>query len=153
MNWDEYFFEMISLIAKKSKDPSSKIGCVIVGPDNEVRSTGYNGFPRGIKDDIEEVPERYERPAKYDWTEHSERNAVYNAARVGIPLAGCKIYLDWIPCPDCASAIIQSGIKEVIVDGNSNKMQDEGANERWKGKLKFAQWLLYEAKVKLRIVK
>jgi len=112
MNWDDYFFEIVDVICKKSKDRSVKIGAVIVGPDHEIRSTGYNGFPRGINDDVEE---RHCRPTKYLWSEHAERNAIYNAARMGTCLNDCEIYINWIPCNDCMRAIIQSGIKVVKV--------------------------------------
>jgi dCMP deaminase len=112
--WETYFSKMLDVIRSKSKDTSSQIGCVIVGPSNEIRSTGYNGFCRGANDDILEVPERYARPAKYKWFEHSERNAIYNAARVGVALEGCRIYVTGMPCMDCARAIIQSGLVEVI---------------------------------------
>jgi dCMP deaminase len=113
MNWHEYFFEMCDVIAKKSKDPDSKFGCVIVGKDHEIRSTGYNSFPRGINDN---VPARSKRPEKYFWMAHGERNAIYNAARVGIPLDGCTIYTQVMPCNECAIAIIQCGIKTIIYD-------------------------------------
>lgn len=110
-DWNQYFFDMIKVVKSRSKDPNTHVGCVIVGPNKEVRSTGYNSFPRGIND---EVPERKERPEKYLWIEHSERNAIYNAARVGVPLEGCTIYMGGIPCMDCARAIIQAGIKQII---------------------------------------
>lgn len=107
MNWDEYFVSLCVLIATKSKDQNRKVGVVIVGPDNEIRSTGFNGAPRGVQ-------ERHDRPEKYFWTEHAERNAIYNAARCGISLKGCRIYLPWFPCMDCARGIIQSGITLII---------------------------------------
>jgi dCMP deaminase len=110
-SWDKFFMDMAKLVASKSKDRSRKVGCVIVGPDNEVRSVGYNGFPRGIADHIEW---RHERPAKYKWTEHAERNAIYNSARAGIRTDGCRIYLPWFPCMDCARAIIQAGITGMV---------------------------------------
>jgi dCMP deaminase len=72
---------------------------------------GWNGFPRGVDDDVDE---RHERPAKYLWTEHAERNAIYNAAAIGAATAGCTMYLPWYPCTGCARAIIQSGISEVV---------------------------------------
>ena len=115
MNWNEYFFNIVKQVREKSKDPNTKVGCVIAGPDNEIRSTGYNSFPRNIQDD---VPERLERPEKYLWIEHSERNAIYNAARVGIPLKGCTIYMQGLPCMDCARAIIQAGITRIVYDAN-----------------------------------
>ena len=74
-------------------------------------SQGYNGFCTGCKDHI---TERYERPAKYFYTEHAERNALYNAARLGVSTKGCKIYTTLFPCADCARGIIQSGITRVI---------------------------------------
>jgi dCMP deaminase len=113
MKWHEYFFELIKVIKQRSKDPNTKVGCVIVGPHNEIRSTGYNSFPRGLDDN---VPERKDRPEKYLWIEHAERNAIFNAARVGVPLDGCVIYMQGLPCTDCARAIIQSGIKKIIYD-------------------------------------
>lgn len=113
MTWCEYFFNLIPNIRSKSKDKHTQVGCVIVGPDNEIRSTGYNSFVRGINDN---VPERFERPEKYFWMEHSERNAIYNAARMGMALKGCTIYMDGIPCMDCARGIVQAGIIRVMVN-------------------------------------
>jgi len=119
MNWDEYFFDICKAVAAKSKDVSTHVGCVIVGPNHEIRSTGFNGFPMGVYDGPPELnafgPDRNDRPEKYVWTEHSERNAIYLAARNGTALEGCTIYLTWMPCADCARAIIQSGIKHVKV--------------------------------------
>jgi len=113
MNWNDYFLRMADLVAEKSKDRSTKVGAVIVGPDHEVRSTGYNGFPRGVCDDVDE---RHERPAKYMWTEHAERNAIYNAARCGTSTHGATMHLNcWFPCADCARAVIQAGIVRVVV--------------------------------------
>lgn len=109
--WDEYFMRLAQGIALRSKDRSTQVGCVIVGPDNEIRSTGYNSFPRGMDD---HHPERHERPEKYKWTEHAERNAIYNAARVGTPLKGCRVYCGLFPCMDCARAIVSVGCTEVI---------------------------------------
>lgn len=127
LSWDEYFIRLAMLIAEKSKDPSTKVGCVIVGPDNEIRSTGFNGFARGVHEEGYHIPkgaiemyvdvsERWERPAKYEWVEHAERNAVYNAARTGVALKGCRAYLNWepTPCIECAKGFIQAGIIEVI---------------------------------------
>src|SRR5690606_27568597 len=99
-NWDRKFMQLAEQLATWSKDRSRRVGCIVVGPNNEVRATGYNGFPRGVDDSVEE---RYERPAKYKWTEHSERNAIFNAARVGVSLAGCRLYGTTLcPCAACA---------------------------------------------------
>ena len=112
--WHNRFMEMAELIATWSKDASTKVGAVVVGENKEIRSTGYNGMVRGIDDNI---PERSERPIKYDFFEHAERNAVYNACLIGASLKGCVIYVTAMPCPDCARAIIQSGIKMVVTKG------------------------------------
>jgi dCMP deaminase len=112
--WDEYYLDICKVVAARSKDPNTQIGCVIAGPAHEIRSTGYNSLPRGIRDD---VPERLERPTKYLWMEHAERNAIYNAARCGTPLEGCTLYVEIMPCMDCGRAIVQAGIREVVVSG------------------------------------
>ena len=109
--WDYYFMGMAALVASKSKDPSTKVGCVLVGPDNEVRSTGFNGLPRGVTD----KPERMERPAKYLWTSHAEENAVAQAARMGTAVKGCTAYVTHPPCARCTRALIQAGIRHIIV--------------------------------------
>lgn len=117
MKWTEYFQELAHTIKKKSKDKNTQIGVVIVGKDNEIISTGYNSFPRGINDDVEE---RQERPEKYFWFEHAERNAIYNAARIGVSTKGSTMYLSCeVPCSDCARAIINAGIISIYVERNS----------------------------------
>lgn len=124
-NWDQRFMDLARLVASWSKDRSRKVGAVIVGPGREVVAVGYNGFPRGVDDAVES---RHERPAKYRWTEHAERNAIYNAARTGASLAGTTIYLPWYPCMDCARAIVQAGILEVVAiepDWNDPKFADD----------------------------
>jgi len=152
--WDLYFLKMAGLVASKSKDPSLKVGCVIIGPDHEVRSTGYNGFPRGVH----YTDGRLERPRKYARIEHAERNAVYNAARVGIPLEGCVAYVvcDPIdrggnaPCAECTRALIQAGISE-IVEWKTPSIADDNAND-WRAQLKYSISMLKEAGVTLREV-
>lgn len=140
--WDEYFFKMAELVASKSKDRSTKVGAVIVGPDNEVRSTGYNGMPRGVDDD---VVERHERPVKYLFAEHAERNSVYQAAMAGTTLKGCRMYVTAWPCADCTRAIIQAGIKEVIAPKPSDEFY-----ERWKDSMDAGLQMLNEANVVAR---
>ncbi len=117
VNWDDYFMSMVYLVAAKSKDERTHIGAVIIGPDKEIKSTGYNSFVRKLKDD---VSERQEKPEKFFWFEHAERNAIYNATLIGTSLKGCKMYTNGIPCMDCARAVVQSGIDEVIVDKSWN---------------------------------
>jgi dCMP deaminase len=111
MEWTEYFLNIAEQVKQKSKDQSTQIGAVIVGEDKEVLSTGYNSFPRGLDDSKQE---RQERPEKYFWMEHAERNAIYNAARIGVSLKNSTIYLtSGLPCMDCARGIVNSGIKTV----------------------------------------
>lgn len=113
VKWDDYFMSMVYLVASKSKDERTHVGAIIIGPDNEIKSTGYNSFVRRLNDN---VVERQKKPEKDYWFEHAERNAIYNATLIGTSLKGCKIYTNGIPCMDCARGIIQSGILEVIVD-------------------------------------
>lgn len=122
----QVFMTMSYIAALASKDESTKIGSVLVGPDNEIRSTGYNGFPRGCCDDF---AYRQERPEKYFFMSHSEVNCIFNAARVGIPTKSCTLYTMAYPCADCARAIIQAGITKVVV----HKQYTENMNvESWK---------------------
>lgn len=141
--WDNYFLDIAEVVRKKSKDPSTKCGAVIVGRDKQIVSTGFNGFPRGIDEDD---PSRWERPVKYQFVEHAERNAIYNAARTGVSLAGCTVYLvglgpPTLPCVECAKAIIQSGIKRVC--GRAYKTMPES----WADDFRFSGALLREADV------
>lgn len=113
LSWDEYFMGVAKLSGMRSKDPNSQVGCCIVSQDNKILSMGYNGFPIGCSDD--EFPwEREGEPldTKYLYVTHSELNAILNYS--GGSLAGAKLYVSLFPCNECAKAIIQSGIKEVI---------------------------------------
>ncbi len=126
MNWTDYFYNIAQQVKEKSKDERTKVGAVIVGKDKEIVSTGYNSFPRGI---VDNKPERQERPEKYFWFEHAERNAIYNAARIGVSTKGCTMYLTCgIPCADCARGIINAGISRIFVTRaqgpSSQKWQD-----------------------------
>lgn len=118
MDWDTYFMEMATLVSTKSKDRSTRVGCVIVGPNHEVRTTGYNGFCRGVDDDNDD---RHQRPEKYLWSEHAERNAIFNAARNGIRTEDCTAYTTVFPCADCARALIQSGIVRIVTRPINNQ--------------------------------
>lgn len=105
-----YYMSLAYMVSMQSEDTSTRVGAVIVGPDKEIRSTGYNGLPRGCK----VTPERLERPVKYSWFAHAEANAIFNAARMGISVKDCVIFVNALPCPECAKAIIQSGISHVV---------------------------------------
>jgi dCMP deaminase len=122
ISWDEYFMAMAQLTGMRSKDPSSQVGACIVSADHKILSMGYNGFPLGCSDD--DFP--WEREAddpldtKYPFVTHSELNAILNFR--GGSLDGSTLYVTLFPCNECAKAIIQAGIKEVIY--YSDKYQD-----------------------------
>ena len=124
MNWKDYFRNIVQQVKLKSKDKYTKIGAVIVGKDNEIVSTGYNSFPRGIHDGVDA---RQERPEKYYWFEHAERNAIYNAARIGVSTKDCTMYLTCgMPCADCARGIINAGIRRIIIEDD-----DDAISSKW----------------------
>lgn len=113
MNWDEYFMGVALLAARRSKDPSTQVGACIVDQNNIILSTGYNGFPYGCSDDT--FPwgrDGQINDTKYPYVVHAELNAILNAQ--GRSLRGARIYVALFPCNECAKAIIQSGIREVI---------------------------------------
>jgi len=145
-NWDQYYLQICQVVAARSKDPNTKIGCVIVGPAHEIRTTGYNSFPRGIRDD---VPERKERPTKYLWIEHAERNAICNAARCGTALEACTIYVEIMPCMDCGRAIVQAGIREVVV---SAERMSQYSSDYYNQQFGMVEVLFAEAGIKVRRV-
>ncbi len=111
ISWDEYFMSVAILAAMRSKDPSTQVGCCIVDNNNIILSTGYNGMPMGCSDD--EYPwAREGEETKYPYVVHAELNAILNAG--GKSLKGARLFVDLFPCNECAKAIIQSGIAEVV---------------------------------------
>lgn len=120
MNWQSYYMGFAFWAAQKSKD-STKVGAVLVGPDGEVRLTGYNGPPRGVND----TPERRERPTKYFYASHAEANLISFAAREGIRTSGCTVYVTHMPCAACARTLIQAGVKQVFVGIGTTSMPQE----------------------------
>jgi dCMP deaminase len=120
-SWDEHFMDMAILVAQRSKDPSTKVGCVVVSEDKIVVATGYNGLPRGVED----RSERMERPAKYLWTSHAEENAVAQSARVGAKLKGGTAFVTHHPCSRCARSLIQAGVTRVVIGNGKTSMPDE----------------------------
>lgn len=112
--WDNRYFNIAKETASWSKDPSRKIGAVIIGEKGQIQSQGYNGFPRGVVDS----EERYnDRPTKYKFVVHAEANAIYNALHNGSDVNGSTIYVTGLPvCHECAKGIIQSGISKVVYD-------------------------------------
>lgn len=139
-NWNQKFIALSKHIAEWSKDTNSKNSAIIVDSDNIVLSMGYNGFPRGCDDSIKS---RYDRPDKYLYTEHAERNAIFHAARHGVSIKGCTMYVTMFPCADCARAIIQSGIETLVAP------KPDVDHERWGPHFKASLVMLEEAGVKL----
>jgi dCMP deaminase len=142
--WKLRFLRMAYQSAAWSKDTSTQVGACIVTPDGKPRSFGFNGIPVGIDDD---VPERYERPEKYNWFEHAERNAIYLAER---SLSGCILFVTHLPCPDCMRGIIQSGITSVVID----KFNGDGliTSDFWDDKAKITFTMMDEAKINVDFI-
>ena len=115
ISWDEYFMGVALLASKRSKDPNTQVGACIVDKNNVILTTGYNGFPKGCSDD--EFPwdrEGENVKTKYPYVVHAELNAILNYR--GGSLEGAKLYVTLFPCNECAKAIIQAGIRELIYD-------------------------------------
>jgi len=130
LNWEQYFMGIAKLSAMRSKDPNTQVGCCIVSPENRILSMGYNGAPNGFDDSEfpwDRVGEKLD--TKYMYVCHSELNAILNYRGDTNDLKGAKIYVYYFPCNECAKAIIQAGIKEVIYaipydrDNHSEEME------------------------------
>ena len=120
--WDKRFLELAAHIANWSKDPSKKIGAVAVGTQGQILAQGYNGFPRGIEDSLDRYDNREE---KYKLVVHAEMNVIYNASYNGVSLDGSTLYVHGLPvCSECAKAVIQVGVRNVI-------MRKQVPEERW----------------------
>ena len=129
ISWDEYFMGVALLAAERSKDPSTQVGACIVDENNRILSTGYNGFPRGCSDDI--FPwnrNEADGETKYPFVVHAELNAILNTR--GKSLVGSRVYVGLFPCHECAKAIIQAGIREVIYLSDKYKNTSSDANSR-----------------------
>jgi dCMP deaminase len=142
-DWDKRFIGLAEYISSWSKDPSTKVGCIIVGEDREIRSTGFNGFPRGITDTKRRLTNR---GLKYPLICHAEENAIMHAARIGVALKGCTAYVTWPPCTRCARSLIQAGIKVVCYPN------DAVIPGRWKDDFDLSKKMFFEAGVKERLV-
>ncbi len=133
MKWHKRFLDLAAHVASWSRDPSTRVGAVVVRPDRTVSSMGYNGFPRGVVDS----DERYaDRPTKYQFTCHAEANAIVSASE---SLVGHTLYTTLFPCNECAKLIIQSGIKTVV--------SSHPDNDRWSEAHKIALQMFEEAQI------
>lgn len=137
--WNVRFLNLAKTVSSYSKDPSTKVGAVIVDDDDNVRTIGYNGFPRGVKDTEERLNDR---SIKYPLTVHAELNAICTCARVGTPTKGASMVCTHFPCADCAGAIVQSGFKEVVVIAPS-----EDFDSRWNEANAHARTIFTEGNV------
>ena len=142
-SWDRRWMDIARLVSTWSKDRSRKVGAVIVDDRHHVVALGWNGFPRGVDDDVED---RHRRPAKYAWTEHAERNAVFNAAASGNATLGCTIYVPWYPCADCARAIVQAGIGVIV------GVEPDWNDPKYSADFAVVKEMLAEAGVRVRFV-
>lgn len=113
ISWEEYFMGIAQLSALRSKDPNTQVGACIVDENHKVVSIGYNGMPRGVDDEVVPWGHGEGLESKYLYVCHAEFNAILNT-RDGSALNGCSLYVTLFPCNECAKAIIQVGIKEVI---------------------------------------
>jgi dCMP deaminase len=125
---DEYFIGMLPAIAARSKDPRTAVGAVIVGWAKNILSTGYNGFPTGVREDSD----RWARENKENFVCHAEINAIINAARVGTPIDNATLYVSFLPCNACCKAIINAGIIRVVVDHNFQMMKASAKSEAYR---------------------
>lgn len=140
--WRQRFYNLAKHIATWSKDSSTQVGAVIISPDKRIITTGYNGMPSRVNDNVQK---RWKRPEKYFWVEHAERNAIYQAAKYGISIKGCTMYITMFPCSDCARAIIQSGIKDIVTPYY-------GDDQRWLKSSKIAEEMLIEAQIDINAI-
>lgn len=143
--WHKRFFDLSEMVASWSKDPSTKVGAVIVDEDtHQILSVGYNGFPKGIADTVERLENREE---KYKYVVHAEINSIFNAAKTGANISGKSIYVWAMPvCSKCASAIVSTGIKKVYVK------QEFLNNARWEAEWCLSVDIFNEAKVELIVL-
>ena len=139
ISWDDYFMGVAHLSALRSKDPSTQVGAVIVDENKKIVGIGYNGFPSGVSDD--EFPWDREgdfTESKYAYVVHAELNAILNAPR---QVRGCTLYVSLFPCNECAKAIIQSGIEEIVYEDDKYAHTDS---------VKVSKKMLLESGVRLR---
>lgn len=139
--------EAYKVAAEKATDPSTQNGAVLVDMYRNVprvMAWGANHFPRGVR----ERPDRWERPLKYNYVEHAERNAIYHACRSGVSTDQLWMFCPWFACSDCARAIIQAGITHVV----GHRKPFDLTPPHWKESIAVALGMLDEAGVKTKLV-
>lgn len=143
LEWDAYFITEAYVAARKSKDRSTQVGAVIVGPDREIRTKGYNGPPRRFND---ADPAIHQRPLKYALFCHAEENAITTCARIGVSAKGCTLYGTLYPCSHCARMIVQSGLAEVVL----HREFPGAASGNWEADRAIAERIFHECGVPVR---
>lgn len=151
LKWYQRFLDKAYNVSTWSKDTSTKVGAVAYNMKDKMKvpvGEGFNGFPRGVNDN---VPERHERPLKYTYCEHAERNLIYNNARVGIAMQDTSLFVSHFPCHECARGIIQCGVSEVVFDKASITAETikNSFVARWGESFMHSCIMLNEAKVKI----
>lgn len=147
MNYDEYYISQLVGIASRSPDSNSKYGALLVGAANTIISTGYNGFPRGLD------PEVGWEKDKYSYFIHAETNAIYNAARSGVPTVGSTMYLIRPPCLECAKAIIQAGVVHIVcAEKHPVYHHTKMTPYNWRSKIEQAAFFLQEVGIQIRFL-
>lgn len=143
--WNNRYLDMAALVGSWSMDPSSKIGAVAVGEDGQILSTGYNGFPRRLKDYGFRLEDR---ELKYKYVVHAEMNIVYNASLNGVSLKGSAVYVDGLPvCSECAKGLIQAGVDRIVV-----RLSDIEKSDKWKESWRLSHAMFLEAGVTVEIM-
>lgn len=144
--WKKRYLKLAKEIASWSKDPSTKVGAIIVGEKGRVISQGYNGFPRGVFDDMERYAKRDD---KLKYVVHAEANAIYNAAQNGAALNGAYLFVHGLPvCNECAKAIIQVGIKHIVV----SKASVDKDTPKWNKSFQLTKQMFEEASVDIEVL-
>ena len=145
-SWDKTYMTLCYVMAQRSPDESTKVGCVITTSNHIPVAMGYNGLPRGIDND----PRYQQRPEKYFFFEHAERNAFYNASNIGVPMKMLDTicYITWVPCADCARAILQEEVGKVVIHKQGQEALDDSRGDvaSWGDSHKAAMHMLETAK-------
>ena len=145
--WQNRWLRLAHEVSTWSKD-QTKVGAVIFDQNRNPRGFGYNGIPRGLDDDL---PERLAKPLKSWYFEHAERNVIYACSKNGISCDGCTIAVTHFPCCDCARAIIQSGITQVLVDQAC--MDPAGYFfQKWHSQIEESEKMLRETGIAVTVV-
>lgn len=145
-SWDASMFlrAAYAFASKHSNDPVTQNGAVLVSAEGSIIGMGANTFPKGVQ----LLPERLERPAKYAFMEHAERNAIYDAAKRGLKTEGGTLYCPYVACADCARAIIQAGIVKVVAHG---RLMDK-APERWLDSIRIGDAMFADAGIEKTVI-